>query len=107
MFDGDSPFAVKNLVPTIWMAGVAAAGALLSFHQKVKAKKSRWVNITELVGEMVVSSVVGIVTFWICKGYGVNEWLTAAGVAIAGHMGSRAIFLAEQWVENRVLEKQE
>lgn len=103
MFGDEGPFAAKNLVPTIWMACVAAAGALLSFHQKVQAKKVRWINVTELIGEIIVSGVVGIVTFWICKGYGVNEWLTAAGVAIAGHMGSRAIFLAEQFLEKKAL----
>lgn len=104
MIDPDSPFAAKNLVPTLWAAGVASLGAILSFHQKVRQKKARWVNITELVGEMFVSGVVGIVTFWICKGYGVNEWLTAAAIAITGHMGSRAIFLAEQWLEKKALD---
>lgn len=103
MIDGDSPFSIKNLAPTLWMAGIAAAGALLSFHQKVQAKKARWINVTELVGEIIVSAIVGIVTFWILKGYGVNEWLTAGGVAIAGHMGSRAIFLAEQALEKKAL----
>lgn len=58
-------------------------------------------NISELIGEMLVSSFVGLVTFWICKSYGVNEYLTAAGVAIAGHMGTRALFLAEQWIEKK------
>jgi hypothetical protein len=97
----EGPFAAKNLVPTIWAAGIAIAGGMLSFHQKVRMGKARWVNVTELIGEMVVSGFVGLLTFWICKGYGVNEYLTAAAIAITGHMGSRAIFIAEQWIEQK------
>jgi hypothetical protein len=95
------PFVAKNLVPTLWMIGVAVSAGALSFYQKVKAGKARALNISELVGEMFLSGAVGLVTFWICKAFGVNEYLTAAGVAIAGHMGARAIFLAEQWIEGR------
>lgn len=96
------PFAMKNLVPTLWMALVAALGGVANFYRKVKQGKSRAFNVMELVGEILVSAFVGLVTYWICKGYAVNEWLTAASVAITGHMGSRAIFLAEQWIEKKL-----
>lgn len=96
------PFSAKNLIPTLWAAGVAALGGIANFYQKVKAGKTRAFNVMELAGEVIVSAFVGLLTFWICKGYGVNEWLTAAAVGITGHMGSRAIFLAEQWIENKV-----
>lgn len=95
------PFVIKNLVPTVWMACVAVLGGVVSFIQKVKAGKSRPFNLVELAGEMLVSGFVGIVTYWLCKAYGVNEYLSAAGVAISGHMGARAIFLLEQWIEKR------
>lgn len=96
------PFVLKNLVPTLWMLAISMAGGFLSFYQKVKAGKARAFNIPELLGEMAVSGFVGVVTFWICDGFGVNKYLTAAGVAIAGHMGARAIFLIEQWVEKKI-----
>lgn len=96
------PFTIANLIPTFWMVAVAALGGLANFYQKVKTGKARAFNVMELVGEVLVSAFVGLVTFWICKGYGVNEWLTAAAVAITGHMGSRAIFIAEQWIETKL-----
>ena len=95
------PFAIKNLVPTLWMIGVGALSGIVSFYQKVKEGKARALNITELVGEMLVSAFVGLITFWICRNFGVNEYLTAAGVAISGHMGARAIFIMEQWIEKK------
>lgn len=97
----ESVFDWKNLVPTFWFIGVALAGGAVAFYQKVKSGKARAFNVTELLGEMFTSAVVGLVTFWICKGFGVNEYLTAAAVAITGHMGARAIFMAEQWIERR------
>lgn len=95
------PFELKNLVPTLYMFIIALLGGAVSFYQKVKAGRARLVNISELIGEMFTSGLVGIVTFWICKAYGVNDYLTAAGVAISGHMGARAIFLLEHWIESK------
>ncbi len=98
----NGPFVIKNLIPTLWMLAVAVSGGIVSFYQKVKAGKARAINIAELFGEMFLSGFVGIVTFWICRAYGVNEFLTAAGVAISGHMGARAIFLIEHAIETRM-----
>ena len=95
------PFSAKNLVPTLWMVAIAMIGGAVNFYQKVKAGKARSINFTELIGEMVTSAFAGLICFWICKSYGVNEYLTAAGVAISGHMAARAIFLMEQLVEDR------
>jgi len=97
-----SPFSPQNLVPTLWMVAIAVLGGIANFYQKVKMGKARAFNVMELVGEVLVSAFVGLVTYWLCKGYGVNEWITAAAVGVTGHMGSRAIFLAEQWIESRV-----
>jgi len=95
----NGPFVERNIVPTLWMIAVAALGGVVSFFQKVKAGKTRPMNITELAGEMMTSAFAGLVTYWICRYYGVNEYLMASGVAISGHMGARAIFIAEQWAE--------
>lgn len=97
----NGPFVASNLIPTIWMAVIAASGGFMGFYGKYKAGKVRAFNLTELIGEVVVSVAVGLVTFWICKGFEVNEWLTAAGVAISGHMGARAIFLLENTIEKK------
>lgn len=96
------PFVMSNLVPSLWMALIAMAGGYVSFRQKIKKGTARVVNLTEFVGEMFTSALVGLATFWICRGFDVNPWLTAAGVAISGHMGARAIFLAEKWLEEFV-----
>ena len=98
----NGPFTVKNLVPTMWMAGIAMLGGYVNFRQKMQQGTARGWNLTELIGEMVVSAFAGVLTFWICRGFEVNPWLTAAGVAISGHLGARAIFFLEKALEKKV-----
>ena len=93
------PFTLQNLVPTLWMAAIAAMGGYVSFRQKMQAGNARAWNFTEFVGELFISAMAGVITFWICRGFDVNQWLTAAGVAISGHMGARLFFLAEKTAE--------
>jgi len=96
----NGPFVAKNLIPTLWMIFIASAGGAVSFYHKLTSGKARAFNITELIGELVTSALAGVVTFWLCKWAGVNEYATAAGVAIAGHMGARFIFLLENKAED-------
>lgn len=74
----------------------AAIGGLVSFRQKVVAGAARWLNLTELVGELATSAFVGLITGLICQWAGTPTPLTFALVGIAGHAGGRAIFWAEK-----------
>lgn len=95
------PLSWANVIPTVWMVMIAAAGGCVNFYGKVKSGDAHAFNIIELIGEIVVSAAVGLVTFWICRGFEVNEWLTAAGVAISGHMGTRGIALLENTLKKK------
>jgi hypothetical protein len=81
---------------------VAAAGGFVAFYRKWKEGHVRSFNFTELVGELVVSGICGVLAYWACKGLGVNDWMTAFAAGVVGHMGSRFMFLAEQWVGKKV-----
>jgi hypothetical protein len=90
------PLSPDQMWPTAIMFIIAAAGGLISFYRKWKEGNVRAFNFTELLGELVVSGLCGVFAYWLFRGLGVNEWLTAAGVGIVGHMGSRFMFLAER-----------
>lgn len=95
----------KELGPIII---VALIGGMVAFYRKVKEGAARPFNFTEFLGEMLTSALTGVVFFWLCKGAGVNEWITAGVVGIAGHAGSRGMFILEKWVEqwvNKIQEK--
>lgn len=86
-----------------WVFALSILGGTASFFGKVKAGSARWFNIAELVGEMFISAFAGVVTFFLCEWSGFTPLLTAVLVAIAGHMGTRAIFVLEQFFERRIL----
>lgn len=81
---------------------IALLGGLVAFYRKVREGAARPFNFAEFIGEMVTSGVVGVIFFWLCRGIGVNEWMTAAIVGIAGHAGSRGMFLLEKWIEKKL-----
>lgn len=93
------PFDPSLWMSYIWVMGIAVLGGCASFYLKVKRGQARYFNLAELVGEIVTSALAGIITFWLCKSAGVNDYLSAAFVGIAGHMGSRALFLLEKVLE--------
>jgi len=94
------PLSPSQAVPTALMFAIAMAGGFISFYKKWKEGKVRAFNFAELAGELFVSGLCGVLAYWLLKGVGVNEWLIAAGVGVVGHMGSKAMFLAEEMMGN-------
>lgn len=70
-------------------------GGWASFVRKMREGHARAWNITELVGELVISGFTGIVTAHLCDAAGAPDPLKYALVGIAAHMGSRALFKME------------
>lgn len=92
-----------GLLTYAWVLILSAWGGLVSFLRKRRQGIVRAFNVTEFLGEIVTSAFAGILTFWLCEAAGIAPLITAALVAVSGHMGSRAIFQIEQWAEARFL----
>jgi len=62
----------------------------------------KW-SITLYVIVLSVCGFIGILTFFLCKYAGINEYLSAFFISISAHMGARAIAIFEKlWVEKLV-----
>ncbi len=96
---GGGPFDIALLGTYAWVIGVAILGGCASFYQKVKSGQARWFNFSELVGELATSALAGVITYWLAQYGNLNPYLTAALIGIAGHMGSRALFMLEKMFE--------
>ena len=92
---------LKELSPVIL---IALLGGLVAFVGKVRAGEARPFNIVEFIGEMFVSAVSGVLFYWICRGFDINPWITAAIIGISGHAGSRGMFMLEKWGERKLEE---
>lgn len=88
------PFAVYG-----WVLLWSMAGGLVSFWNKLKTGAVRAFNVVEFIGEMVTSAFVGVLTFWICEYFSAPKLVSAVAISISGHMGTRAIFLLEQYAQ--------
>lgn len=85
----------------LWVLGLSSWGGFVSFMRKRRQGQARPFNIAEFVGEIATSAFAGVLTFYLAESAGAPQLLTAAMVAISGHMGGRAVFLMEAWMERR------
>jgi hypothetical protein len=88
-----------TIITYLWVIGLSAMGGAVAFIRKVKAGHSRVFNIAEFFGEIATSAFAGVMTFYMCEWSNFSALATASCVGIAGHMGSRAIFLLENFFE--------
>ena len=84
-----------------WVFALAILGGIVNFMRKLALGQTRIFNIAELVGEIVTSGFAGVLTFWLCENAGIAPLVTAALVGISGHMGSRALFLFEDFLKSK------
>lgn len=90
------------VVAHAWVLLLSALGGAVSYVHRVRTGMTRRFNLPELVGDMFISGFVGIITFYLCEWARFDKLLTAALVGIAGHMGSRALFLMEKIIERKI-----
>lgn len=84
-----------------WVLGLSFAGGAVSFLRKVREGQSRVYNLIELFGEIFTAGFAGLLTFWLCEAANISPLLSAVFIGVAGHMGSRAIFMLEKTLEAR------
>ena len=92
---------IADLLTYAWVFGLAMLGGAASFVRRVRNGEAKYSNIIELIGELVVSAFAGLVTFFLCRTANFDEMLTAAFIAISGHMGTRIIFKFEAYLVKR------
>ena len=97
-------FLVDNypVVTYFMVLFLAFWGGIAGYAHKLKTNLTKRFSISELVGELVISGFVGVITFYLCEYMRFPPPLTGACVGIAGHMGSRFIFLVEKQVMNKL-----
>lgn len=84
----------------VWVMSLSALGGVVNFSRKMREGQVRAFNVTEFIGELVTSAFAGLLTFWMCKGAGIDDLYAAVLIGISGHMGSRAIFGLERWMQS-------
>lgn len=85
----------------MWVFALAVLGGVVNFMRKLQEGHTRAFNIIEFIGEIVTSAFAGVITFWLCENAAFSPLVTAAFVGVSGHMGSRAIFMLEEFLKTK------
>jgi hypothetical protein len=91
-----------SLLTYAWVIALSITGGFVSFFRKIKEGRARAFNVTEFIGEIVTSGFAGILTFYLSESAGFDPLVTASLVGISGHMGSKFLYLLEQWAEKKL-----
>ena len=91
------------LVTYLGVLVVSGWGGVVSWLQRRRAGAARPFSLIELIGEVSTASFCGLIAFWLCQEAHLSKYLTAAITGVAGHMGSRGLFLLERALARRYL----
>lgn len=84
-----------------WVVLVSMWGGVVSFLRKHNDAVVRPFNLIEMIGELLTSGFIGVITFWLCEWSGTPPLLSAAMIGISGHMGSRGLYQFERWMTSK------
>ena len=84
-----------------WVFGLSSWGGLVGFLRKRRQGIARPFNLAEFLGEIAASALAGLLTFYLGESAGVPPLISAAMVGVSGHMGGRALFMLEKWMERK------
>ena len=95
---------LKQWIPITLVVIIAMWGGIVSYLTNIKTKHKKF-SWRELVFDVVVSSFAGFLTYLVCVWASYDGPLTVALVAIAGHMGPRAIMKFE-FIHDKFIKKE-
>lgn len=84
----------------VWVSVLSLWGGIAGYIRKLKLGISASFSISEIIGDVVISGFVGLLTFFICEEYGLSKMQSAVVIAISAHMGCRALFTIDRAIDN-------
>lgn len=91
-------YTTKYMWVIIYVAILSFLGGLTSYMRQRKTGAITAFRLGGFLIHMTIAAFVGVITYLICKGVGLNELLTAAAIGISSHMGTPAIVFVEELV---------
>ncbi|MGP9633730.1 phage holin family protein [Halomonas sp. AOP43-A1-21] len=95
------PNNYTSLIQLMGFSGLALWGGFVSYYQRF-LRAGRKFRLIVFTGEMSTSALAGIVMFYLCRAYEVNDPLTAALVALSGLAGGKMLERVEKLMNDRV-----
>ena len=90
-----------SILTYAWVSGLAMLGGFVSYMRKIEKRHPVSFSFLEFAGEIAASAFAGVITFWLCEHAEISGLVTAALVGVAGHAGSRALYIIENAVKSK------
>lgn len=88
-----------SMLTYAWVFLLSLWGGIAGYIRKLKTGAIMRFSLSEIVGDVVVSGFVGMLTFFICESAGLPPLTSAACIGVSAHMGSRALFMLENGLD--------
>lgn len=98
---GKSPLSYDASV-YLYVLGISALAGIVNYIGKINQGRSKLFCIWELIGEVITSVFVGIMTFYICEAAKIDQLYSAALIGLTSHMGTRAIILGQRFFAKKL-----
>jgi len=81
-----------------WVFAMAMLGGVANNVKKIKDGTLKRFSFSELIGDLIISGFLGIVTFFLCEYARLDHMLTAALIGMSAHQGTRGIYFLEETI---------
>ncbi|MCV6589107.1 MAG: phage holin family protein [Marinobacterium sp.] len=96
------------MITYLWVIGLASWGGVVRFYQMMRASEKKYSKtqyLIMLLGELAGSALAGLLTFYLCELYSVEQLMTAVLVAVSGHAGAQIMTFIERFIITRYFGK--
>lgn len=91
-----------SLLTYLWVATLSIWGGVAHYIRKIKANKRKAFSIAELLGDIIISGFIGILTFFLAQSANIDNLMTAFLIGISSHMGARGLAILEEIAEKKI-----
>lgn len=81
---------------------LASLGGLVKRMSELERNPERKASLSYFMMGSFISMFVGIVTYILCKNFGVSQFLTAGLTALSGYMGTPVLDLLSDIIKKRI-----
>ena len=82
-----------SLVTYLWVAWLSWFGAASAYLGRLRHRDAREFSVFAFACEVVISSFVGLLAFYLCDWQGMDSRLAAVTIGTSSHFSTRTIFL--------------
>lgn len=92
---------IHSYLPWFWFVVIGGLSGMANYFSGIRQNKFKFAFV-DFAMDVFISAFVSIITGLTCLSFDLSIQLSLAIAGVVGHMGTRALILAEHYFRNRV-----